>query len=94
MCFPATASVGVPIAESRRLPTTTPPECPPTTTTTGCLPTHHHARVSPNRRKARIPMPLPGTSARFPQPAPAPVTDGPPVAAPLGFRSDDAGVPR
>lgn len=39
-------------------------------------------------------MPIPGTSARFPQPADAPVTDGPLVAALLGFRSDDAGAPR
>ncbi|MFF7045739.1 hypothetical protein ACIP4T_08285 [Streptomyces massasporeus] len=57
-------------------------------------PDRHHARASPDRRKARIPMLFPGTSARFLQPAPALVTDGPPVAALLGFRPDDAGVPR
>ncbi|SMQ13979.1 hypothetical protein SAMN06272771_0263 [Streptomyces sp. Ag82_O1-12] len=39
-------------------------------------------------------MPFPGTSARFHQPADILVTDGPPVGHLLGFRSDDAGVPR
>ncbi|MET9581354.1 MULTISPECIES: hypothetical protein [Streptomyces] len=56
-------------------------------------PDRHHARASPDRRKARILMPIPGASARFHHPADVLVTDGPPVAALLGFRSD-AGVPR
>ncbi|MDQ0710967.1 hypothetical protein QFZ55_000419 [Streptomyces luteogriseus] len=39
-------------------------------------------------------MRIPGTSVLLHDPADGLVTDGPPVAALPGFRSDDAGAPR